>query len=179
MLGLLRPQPLLDAVNVETVGALSPNLEEIMLKVIIICLDATDQGTVVSGKFTIGTAAVKSYSADAACVVIGEPLPDSDPRPRADGDLEPGLGPGLLRLLEAAPVLVLLTGADLLQRGAGHLDCVAHAGPGHRGEPRLRLVLNVLFIHNSRARNLVSSVSYRQLQTVTLLINALVLITIS
>ena len=117
VLSLLGPQPLLDAMNVETVGTLPPDLEIVTIIITRIsgeCHDDTHQRTIVSGKLAVWAAAVESYSADAAGVVIGEPLPDRDPRPGADVDLESGLGSGLLSPRpEAAPVLVLLAEADL------------------------------------------------------------------
>ena len=58
----------------------------------------TKEQTSVVTSILVGAASVKSYSADAASVVIGEPLPDRDPGPGADGDLEPIAGSGLLSL---------------------------------------------------------------------------------
>ena len=54
VLGLLGGQPLLNAVDVEAVAALSPH-----------------QGTVVSSKLAVRTATIKSYPADTTGVIIG------------------------------------------------------------------------------------------------------------
>jgi len=64
MLGLLSPQPLHDTMDVEAVAALTPH-----------------QRAVVSCKFTIRAASIKSHPANATSVVICEPLPDSHSRP--------------------------------------------------------------------------------------------------
>lgn len=69
VLGLLRAQPLHDAVDVEAVAALSPH-----------------KRTVVSSKLTVRAAAVKSYPTDTTGIIIGQPLPDSDTIPGADVD---------------------------------------------------------------------------------------------
>jgi len=73
VLGLLGPQPLHDAVDVEAVAALTP-----------------DKGAVIASKLAVRAATIESYSADSTGVVISQPLPHSNPGPGADVDPELG-----------------------------------------------------------------------------------------
>ena len=77
MLGLLAVEPLHDAVDVKAVGAGAP-----------------DQGTIVAGQFAVRTAAVEGDAANAASVVVGDPLPGGHAVPTPDPDAQPGLGLG-------------------------------------------------------------------------------------
>lgn len=72
LLDLLRVQPFQDAVHVETMGALTP-----------------DQRAVVSGDFTVWTAAVKRHPADPTVLIVGHPQPGRHPVPLPDLYLHP------------------------------------------------------------------------------------------
>lgn len=67
--GLLRVQPLHDAVYVETMRALPP-----------------DKRTIVSWNLAIRTAGVKRHPAYAAIIVVGDPTPGGDACPTFDRD---------------------------------------------------------------------------------------------
>lgn len=58
LIHLLTIEPLHDAMNVEAVGALTP-----------------DERAVIAGKFTIRTAAVEGHATNSAVVVVRNPLP--------------------------------------------------------------------------------------------------------
>ena len=58
LIHLLTVEPLHDAMYMEAVGALAP-----------------DERTVVTGKFTVGTATVEGHAANAAVIVISDPFP--------------------------------------------------------------------------------------------------------
>ena len=57
--------------DVEAVGAGSPH-----------------QGAVVAGQLAVGAAAVEGHPADAASVVVGDPLPRRDAVPATDVDIQ-------------------------------------------------------------------------------------------
>ena len=71
MLRLLRVEPLHDAVDVEAVGACAPH-----------------QGAVVAGQLAVWAASVEGHTADAARVVVGNPLPRGDPVPATDVNVQ-------------------------------------------------------------------------------------------
>ena len=58
LIDLLTVQPLHDAVNVKAVRALAP-----------------DERAIITRQFAIGAAAVEGHSANAAVIVVGDPLP--------------------------------------------------------------------------------------------------------
>ena len=107
MLGLLRVEPLHDAVDVEAVGALDrAMLDEIIgiflflqLHYLLIVKNiefhltpvpslSPDERAVVPGQLVVGAAAVKGDAADAAGVVVGHPFPRSNSIPALDRHLK-------------------------------------------------------------------------------------------
>ena len=107
VLGLLRVEPLHDAVDVEAVGALNrAMLDEIIGTFLFLQLHyllivkniefhltpvsslSPDEGAVVPGQLAVGAAAVEGDAADAAGVVVGHPFPRSNSIPALDRHLK-------------------------------------------------------------------------------------------